>query len=299
MLNTEIKWLQVENTTKCNAWCPGCGRNKDGFELIDSLVLADLDTSRFEEILLLFPNLDTIQFCGTYGDFAAASNVLEHVELAKKYAKKIQIHTHGGIRNPNWWEELAHSLQNVDHNVWFALDGLKGIHEIYRQGTDFDKSIANAQSFIGAGGSATWQFIPWAHNEHQIKDCIRLSQKIGFKKFKLVKSVRKDFIGRHWKTGEPIKFDAWSQDKKFNRREEIFAIKNQVLKTDCMHLSLPSVYVNANGKLSPCCEFNHYRQLESFDDIPDIEFEIKHKPHQTCLHACGSHAIMSDNYDSH
>jgi hypothetical protein len=102
------------------------------------------------------------------------------------------------------------------------------------------KTIANARAFINAGGSATWQFIPWAHNEHQIKDCMRLSQELGFKKFKFVKSVRKNFQGRHWRTGEIIEFNGWSKDKNFNRREEFFPIKNQVLESDCMHLKLPS-----------------------------------------------------------
>jgi sulfatase maturation enzyme AslB (radical SAM superfamily) len=238
--------------------------------------------------LQLFPNLEVVQFCGTYGDFAAAGNVDKHIDLAKKYAKKIQIHTHGGIRNEQWWQELAVTLSDREHDVWFALDGLKGVHEIYRQGTDFDKTIANARAFINAGGSATWQFIPWAHNEHQIKDCMRLSQELGFKKFKFVKSVRKKFQGRHWRTGEPIEFVGWSKDKNFNRREEFFPIKNQVLESDCMHLTLPSVYLNATGKISACCEFNLHRQSDNFDTLPNIKQELFSKPAQTCLQACGS-----------
>jgi sulfatase maturation enzyme AslB (radical SAM superfamily) len=208
-----IKWLQVENTTKCNAWCPACGRNVNGFGLNPNLVVEDLDSDRFKQVLQLFPNLETIQFCGTYGDFAAAKNVLEHVALAKKYSRKIQIHTHGGIRDEKWWRELAVVLADIDHDIWFALDGLKGVHEIYRQGTDFDKTIANAQAFIAAGGTATWQFIPWEHNEHQIMACMKMSQDLGFKNFKFVKSVRKDFEGRHWRTGESIMFNGWSKDK--------------------------------------------------------------------------------------
>ena len=39
-----IKWLQVENTTKCNAWCPGCSRNNNGYGL-SNFVIEDLDTN--------------------------------------------------------------------------------------------------------------------------------------------------------------------------------------------------------------------------------------------------------------
>jgi sulfatase maturation enzyme AslB (radical SAM superfamily) len=297
----DIKWLQVENTTKCNAWCPACGRNINGYGLNPKLVVEDLDTARFKEILELFPQLEVVQFCGTYGDFAAAGNVLEHLELAKQYSRKIQIHTHGGIRNKQWWTELAVILADIDHDVWFALDGLKGVHEIYRQGTDFDKTIANAQAFIAAGGFATWQFIPWAHNEHQIKACMKMSSNLGFKKFKFVKNVRKKFQGRHWQTGEPIEFIGWSKDKDFNRREEFFPIKNQVNESNCMHLSQPSVdlnqpsvYLNANGMLSSCCEFNTARQFDKFDNLPDIKNELSTTPNQTCLKACGSFAIIKN-----
>jgi sulfatase maturation enzyme AslB (radical SAM superfamily) len=288
---SDIKWLQVENTTKCNAWCPGCARNNNGYKLNDKLVIEDLNLDRFKEVLEMFPNLHTIQFCGTYGDVAASTTVWQHIEMAKLYAKKLQIHTHGGIRNEKWWQKLAYLLQDIEHDVWFAIDGLKGVHEIYRQGTDFDKTIANAQSFINAGGIATWQFIPWKHNEHQLKECLRLSQKLKFKNFKLVKSVRKNFQGRHWKTGQLIEFCAWSHDKKFNQWE-IIPVRNQVLEKDCMHLRHPSVYLGADGKLSPCCEFNKQRQFDNFDHLPDIKLELSSGPNKTCLHACGSYATI-------
>ena len=287
----EIKWVQVENTTKCNAWCPGCGRNQRGFGLRPGLVIEDLNTQKFEEILKLFPNLQVVQFCGTYGDFAAAKNVLEHVDVAISLAKKIQIHTHGGIRNKQWWKQLAQRLASIDHDVWFAIDGIKGIHEIYRQGTDYDKVIKNAKAFIENGGSATWQFIPWEHNEHVLKDCMALSQKMGFKKFKLVKNVRTNFSGRHWRSGEPIEFKPWSLDNRFNRL--VVPIKNQVVIEDCMHLNLPSVYVNANGNISPCCYFNHLHAVDYFTDLPDLTQSIPNKPQATCLHFCGSHAKIT------
>jgi hypothetical protein len=123
---------------------------------------------------------------------------------------------------------------------------------------------------------------------------MKMSQSLGFKKFKLVKSVRKDFQAHHWRTGEPIQFVGWSQDKKFNRREEIFTVKNQVLTADCMHLSLPSVYLNANGKLNVCCEFNLFERKDHFESLPDIQQQLASDPHRICLHACGSCATIEN-----
>ena len=286
MILSDTTWLQVENSTKCNAWCPGCGRNQGGYKLNPNLVVEDLSTERFEEVLKKLPNLETIQFSGTYGDTMAANNVLEHIDLAIKYAGKIQIHTHGGIRSTQWWTDLGTLLKDLNHDVWFCLDGLKGVHEIYRQGTDFDKTVANAQAFISAGGYATWQFIPWAHNEHQIKDCMRLSQQMGFKKFKFVTSVRENFNARHWQTGQPIEFRPWSRSNITNTYH-LNPKRDSLRLSDCRHLAKKYVYLNANGKISPCCYLNVHRTADA-DVLPDIESEIISRPHPMCLTNCGN-----------
>jgi sulfatase maturation enzyme AslB (radical SAM superfamily) len=291
MTPEQVRWLQVENTTRCNAWCPGCARNNNGFGLSNNFELHDLELDRFKQVLEFFPNLDTVQFCGTFGDTMAAPDVMEHILLATQHSKKLQIHTHGGFHSTAWWAELAKILKHHQHDVWFALDGLEGVHEIYRQGTKFTKIIDNARAFIGAGGHATWQFIPWQHNEHQIKDCIKLSQQVGFKKFKLVKNVRTDFTARHWKTGEPLNIKPWTMNPDFNLREIQF-VKNRVEKINCMHLAGPSVYLNANGNISACCEFNIRRQSNTFDQLPNIDQELSIKPNKTCLQACGTHVTI-------
>ena len=286
MILSDTTWLQVENTTKCNAWCPACGRNQNGYEINPDLIVEDLPTSRFEEVLKKLPELKTIQFCGTYGDTMAAANVLEHINLAMQYSNKVQIHTHGGIRSEQWWTNLGHLLKNKDHDVWFGLDGLKGVHEIYRQGTDFDKTIANAKAFIAAGGHATWQFIPWAHNEHQIKDCIRLSQQIGFKKFKFVTSVREHLQAKHWQTGQVIEFRPWSRSATTNTYN-LNPERNSLKLSDCRHLTNATVYLNANGKISPCCYLNVHRTADT-DVLPDIASEIASQPYPLCLTNCGN-----------
>jgi sulfatase maturation enzyme AslB (radical SAM superfamily) len=287
MTLNEIEWLQVENTTKCNAWCPGCARNQNGHGLTPGLVVEDLNIDRFKQILDSLSSIKTVQFCGTFGDTMAATQVIDHIMLAKQYAKKLQIHTHGSLRNVKWWKQLANILQDIDHDVWFGLDGLAGVHEIYRQATNFDKAITNAQAFIDAGGQATWQFIPFAHNEHQIKDCLKLSQQLGFKKFKLVTSVRERFTAKHWKSGELIEFRPWSRSKDTNPYT-IIPIRNKLKTSHCRHLVSKSLYLNANGNISHCCYLNHSRQYNELLEINDMKAEINSSPDPKCLHFCGN-----------
>ena len=283
MINANtVKWIQVEATTKCNAWCPGCGRNNDGYGLADDLIIEDLSNDRFKAILDQLPNLTTIDFCGTHGDAIAAANIIKLTAIAKQSADKIVVRTNGSLRTTEWWANYAKQLHSHDHEVWFCLDGLADTHSIYRQGTDFDRIIANARAFIQAGGVAVWQFIPWQHNEHQIKDCIRLSQQLGFKRFELIRNVRQNFTARQYQTGKVIEILPWSEDQRMNT---LLDRRDQVLKKNCMHLEQPSVYINADGTINTCCYFNKENSVVEFKDLMDIENNLTRPK---CLHFCGS-----------
>jgi hypothetical protein len=50
--------------------------------------------------------------------------------------------------------------------------------------------MENAQAFIDAGGNARWDYIVFAHNEHQVDEAESLSKKMGFEKFQFKKSAR-------------------------------------------------------------------------------------------------------------
>lgn len=292
MQATDVKWIQIENTSRCNAWCSSCSRNNGGFGLSEGQVDMDLSVNRLEEVLSWFPNLDTIQFCGTYGDAAASPLSYEHFEVAASKARAVNIHTNGSLRTPDWWASVAKLLPQ-DHEVWFTLDGLAGTHEYYRQGTSWQKTIDNATAFIAAGGHAVWQFIPFKHNEHEIKDCIRLSQQLGFKRFKFVKDVRYPTESRHYRTGDVIEILPWSRDQQMSRYKQP---DRQVSTKDCRHLQDPSVYLNADGKVSTCCFFNKHLSFNTFDQLPDIEKQLTTSVNQRCLHSCGTCATI-DTYD--
>lgn len=281
-----VKWLQIEATSKCNAWCPGCSRNNNGYGLADTFVVEDLKTERFEEVLKLFPNLETADFCGTFGDAIAASNIIELTELAKQYAPQVCVRTNGSLRTEEWWRNYAKQLAGHNHNVWFCLDGLEDTHHLYRQGTDYHKILRNAKAFIAEGGYATWQFIPWAHNEHQIKDCLKLSQDLGFKKFELIKNVRANFNARNYRTGEQYDIKTWSRNNKVN---VLSFVKTRVEPQGCMHLSMPSMYLNASGKLNVCCYFNQYHadnEVTNLMDVTTMLSNLESVP-QICKHHCG------------
>lgn len=279
-----VKFIQVEATTRCNAWCPGCGRNNGGHELSSKFEIVDLNIDRFKEILLQLPNLEQIDFCGTYGDAIVAPNIIDLISVAKQHCKKLILRTNGSLRNIEWWSDFAFLLKDIDHEVWFCLDGLADTHSLYRQATDWQTIINNAKTFIENGGSAVWQFIPFKHNEHQIMDCIRLSQQLKFKRFEFYKDVRLDFTPKNYRTGKVYEIKPWSKN---NSMSKYVKEKTKVDVSDCRHLTDPSVYLNANGTISTCCFFNLTRSVNQFNELENISEELK-TPHRVCLHHCGS-----------
>jgi hypothetical protein len=281
MSPSDITWAHVEASSKCNAWCPACPRNNNGFGLAPGVVEQDLLPSRFEEIVSTLPNLYAVQLCGNFGDPIASAYINDLVDISKKYVKKIQIHTNGSLRNTDWWARFAESLVDIDHDVWFGIDGLSGVHEIYRQGTDFDKIIKNAQAFIEHGGNATWQFIPYKHNEHQVLQCLKLSQQMKFKKFHVAKLYREKTLARHYKTGQ--EFDLLPTDS-MRSLINIDCVRLAVENKNCMHLSMPSIYVSAQGNISQCCYMANVQKYQNTEQLLSAGADLTDK---ICIKNCG------------
>ena len=50
--------------------------------------------------------------------------------------------------------------------------------------------MESASYYISAGGKAVWDYIVFAHNEHQVEKAKKLAFKIGFKQFIIKKTGR-------------------------------------------------------------------------------------------------------------
>ena len=93
-------WLHVEPTSRCNAWCPGCPRNKFGYGLRD-FVVEDLDPKVLRDTIKQY-NINSVQMCGNLGDPCAAKNIDEQLQNLGNI-DRLQIHTNGSLRKYSWW----------------------------------------------------------------------------------------------------------------------------------------------------------------------------------------------------
>ena len=148
----QIQHLHMEFSSLCNARCPLCPRNLYGYpynrgyeetSLTLDLIRKSFDPNFIKQLKMILIN-------GNFGDFTSNLESLDIIKHFKeqKHDLKIQISTNGSARNKDFWSELG-TITKV--KTEFCLDGLEDTHHLYRQDTDFNKIIQNAQAYIASG----------------------------------------------------------------------------------------------------------------------------------------------------
>lgn len=267
----DIQALHLEVTSKCNARCPMCLRTVSGGKVNPQLPLTELS---LEDIKSFFPahfirQLKRMYMCGNYGDPMVAKDTLEIFKYFREIHPQIRLSmfTNGSGRSEQWWQELA----KVIDVCRFAIDGLGETNEIYRRKTNFETIMKSAEAFIGAGGTAEWDFIVFKHNEHQIEEAKALSQKMGFQQIQFKKTAR------FFSYSQGSTKDAQDVlDEKGGVEYQLFPptnpqFQNAVLAQEelkdstrfvrhleqtpisCKTQAEKSIYVSAEGLLFPCC----------------------------------------------
>ena len=284
----EVRRVQVELTTRCNARCPMCMRNYRGYDYNSGYPLCELGLEDFKKILPLdvlasltqpdpaingrvpiIYDFRGVVFNGNLGDFASAKDGAEIIQYLAENNVPVMINTNGSVRSPEWWARLA--LPGV--TIGFALDGLEDTHHLYRQDTDWHRIIEHAKAFIQAGGQAIWRFIPFDHNRHQEEACKELAAELGFAKFENI------FDGRNSspvfkRTGEfshQIGYDSrpentipevkpmlenhitWYDSKTIKHPKD-----TPELDIQCIHKRNREIYIAADGSVYPCCFLGFY-----------------------------------------
>ena len=299
----EVGVLHLELTSRCNALCPLCARttgldyDSQLLKKRDDLPLIDTDPeilkTMLEEMKPFLPNHVFIN--GNFGDPIMYPHLLDIIRMYKDAGvRQVTLSTNGGVHKPEWWTELAGIMRKPD-KVIFAIDGLEDTNHLYRVNTNFKKIMENAQAFINAGGRARWDYIAFAHNEHQIDEARQLAEDMGFFTFRYKKSNRyvipKDYNAdpnskREDETIEKkttIKFIAKQHVKKDKKAETVISapkkteasnttknfekilkkhktFDNYVKRTqiDCQTARDKSIFVDYKGFVWPCCWQGHY-----------------------------------------
>ena len=271
----QINYIEFNVTNRCNAGCPVCVRTQMLNDDIQSnqLQLTSITPELFETIAQgLGEHAKNIcaSFCGTTGDAMSHPQIGEIIDIAIKHYRDVFIETNGGTRSQEWWRELA--KKNERTSVRFSIDGLADTNGLYRINTDFDKIIANAKAFIDAGGQATWKYIIFDHNQHQVEQAREMARDMGFRNFSTVVSNRfykpkMDVRPDQYKakvnkvdenikqTGFEIKPATASNSSKMKQQRKTWRELDleQDVSIDCRTRKEGYLFVDQWGKLWPCC----------------------------------------------
>ena len=248
----DIKVLHLEPTDVCQAACALCSRETDLD--FDQSQQHHLDMHKILQIIDMdqISQLHKMFMCGNYGDPAAGKYTLNIYREFRKLNPKIVLgmNTNGALRNTLWWEELARTFNQPEDYVVFSIDGLEDTNHVYRKNVDWSKLMANAKAFVNRGGSAHWDMLVYQHNEHQVDQCKALANDLGFRWFRAKVSKRPFIAG----LAAPI---GWKQSH----------IESNVI--NCHALNEQSMYIDAQGRMSPCCWLGSTQKdfVRDFDEV--------------------------------
>lgn len=266
-----IKKIELEITSNCNAACPGCARtqNPDILE-IHSFTLNDLKR--------IFPEPNYIKdkqfkFCGVLGDPAFNTECVDMVEYLTSYGGYCQLSTNGGIQTAEWWKRLgtlSNKTRKVD--VVFCVDGHRETNHIYRINTVFDVIERNMEAYTRSGGSGTWMFIVFDHNEKELTIAEDHARRLGLK-FATRTGMRNsihDWIAvvRKKQEGKVVKEQVvitTTGEKEHSKKEQVKELqkfiekpveekKQEILSSIvCKLVHEGEIFIAADQTMWPCC----------------------------------------------
>jgi sulfatase maturation enzyme AslB (radical SAM superfamily) len=270
-MSRNIKVLHLESTDVCQAACSLCARETDKNFRKDRQHHLTLDHvhKHFDDEAIA--ELDKMFICGNYGDPAAGKHTLDLYRHFRSVNPDIVLgmNTNGGIQTTFWWHALGGIMQQPQDYVVFSIDGLESTNQVYRKNVDWRKVMNNAEAYIAAGGSAHWDMLVYKHNQHQVDECEQLAKDMGFKWFR-AKVSKRGFTDR-------LEFPmGWKEPKV------------QSTKIQCHALNEQSAYIDAQGRLSPCCWLGSRQQdfITNFEDVQSTWTGLQ--PNIVCMDHCGT-----------
>lgn len=276
LIASTIEELHVEITTQCNAACPMCARNNHGFGLADKL---QLNSWKLGDELKVFstdlPNLKRAFFCGTHGDPVAAPYLFEAVQACKNLGVIVEIFTNGSLRSGNWWTKITNILTK-DDKIIFGIDGIDTNH-LYRQNTNIDTILRNLKICCNSNVTTQWDFLVFAHNEHELENCKSIAKELGVNKFRIRKTprfssnkhdVRNNINEITHYISPPTNPEFLHPD--FKIIQHIANHRPDKYNVQCIYKSAKKIYVNSKLEVLPCCYISDDNEKGRINDSTQL-----------------------------
>ena len=287
-LSDNIKYLDFEISSICNAGCPVCPRRHIGrFSEFTQTYWTIEETKRAIDPTII-KNLYGVLFCGNFGDAMGNPDVLEITKYFRNNNPNMSMHvkTNGGIGEPETFAEMA-KLNTI---FTFGLDGIGEANELHRVNVKWDKVLKNVEAFTKNCKPHQFeiQFIMWNENITEIIPMIEFIQSIGLGKLYLRKpyttGVKTEVFNMK---GESTHFLTEIKDERlekyldttweFNKLEELKQ-EIEILELQTQEI-LPGNYRINERKVYP----EKLYEYKEFEFEPEIIEKLKNHDSQTCF----------------
>ena len=281
----DIREINIELSSHCNARCPLCVRNFHGFPHNFGYEETDLTLAQLKDIVpeSLVAQLDHVMVNGDFGDMLMNPETPEILAWFREYGRKhtvinrvgfpprtqpgliIDVFTNGGARGRDFWQALG----SLDLDINFCIDGLEDTHHLYRQNTLYETVIRNAGYYIAAGGRAHWCMTEFDHNRHQIDQARERSNALGFHRFFTRYTGRdtgpvydqnghKVFVLKQESSTDYTYPEIMTTEWADQHTRDMPSVPRRELRCEALNTWPVSIYIAADGTLDPCCMIGNY-----------------------------------------
>lgn len=286
MFNPKVRNIEFELTNRCNAACPLCARSGTYGELSEEMHnsgFRDLSVDVHRHVIdsLDHSAVDALDYGGSYGDPLMHPHVLEILQYGEGLYQEVQ--TNASLQTERFWKGAA-KIKNL--RMWFHLDGLEDTNHLYRVKTKWDKIERNAKTFLDAGGTGSWVFIVWKHNEHQVEEARELAEKWGMDEF-IVKKTSRGFEKNNTTTSRQVDDKIYTYEVPTNPEYQVLHFQEDVRECpiSCYSEKRGTFFISCENNLFPCCvtSLQYYKQkymnVNHIDPLyKDIDFDITIDP---------------------
>jgi MoaA/NifB/PqqE/SkfB family radical SAM enzyme len=280
---TQLKKVELEITSNCNAACPGCART---IAVENGSLEPHGEDFTLDDLKRMFPPGDytgvEFKFCGVLGDPAIHPQFADMLEYLLENNGKTSISTNGAVGTADMWRrigKICNAHQKRFHLHW-CIDGHKETNHIYRVNTVWKVLERNMNAFVETVGEyvyrAKWVYIVFDHNEHELDAAREHANRLGFN-FATRTGMRNSF--HQWTakikkkdkekkkvvttekvittTGkkEHSKLDQVKELDKFianenKTKEETVKVLNSI---QCKYVHEAEIFISADQTMWPCC----------------------------------------------
>ena len=296
-----LKKIELELSTYCNAKCPLCART----QFIDNV---DLEHISLKDIIRLFPTLESCEhkqfkFCGVLGDPLMNPEILEITKYIVKNNGYCNISTNSGIQTEQFWFELGRiSAETKNVYVHFAVDGFEETNHIYRVNIDFNIINRNMQAYFEGGKGdmlGGWTYIVFDHNEHEVELAKKRATELNLD-FVIRTGMRNSLSTCSTaKVSDKTEHTKAKKFKELQKKVETETVSKEIIDSVvCKYVHEDEIFISGHLKLFPCCFLwdsyfknkENIRQKLAFDNlnwnnlkINSIDEVLQHKYYKTVL----------------